>query len=158
VTATAHIASDKVIADKHLDSVALGEIVRRTAVSATRQRPVRKYRGDFADDEDFYHILLLAWETMAPLLTADHEMIDKALRFPKQYPKEECCLRGVLILPHFKQDQVAVLSRFMAGAIPIIASRKGGIIPATLDEIALYNLGLDLRKEHPRVVDLCSCE
>jgi hypothetical protein len=155
----AHSRSSKVVLDKHLDSAALGEVVGRNALSATNHRPQRKYRGDGADaaDEDFYHILLLAWEEMAPLLTSDREMIEKAKRFPKQYPREESCLRGVILLPPFRQEQLAILRRFVAGEVPIIASRKGGIVPKSLNEIELFNLGLDLCKDHPRVVELCGC-
>lgn len=149
---------DKIVADKHIDGERLGRLLERFPIFAQTQKPSRTYRGHSAHDEDFAHVLMLSWEHMCPLLTCDGEMLSKALRFPRQYPNEESCLRGVLVLPRDKDEQVRILQRFVAGDIPVIASRKGGIVPTTMDHIETYNIGLDLRQDNPRVVELCDCE
>jgi hypothetical protein len=148
----------KIVVDKHIDGDALGALIGRKPINAAMTRPTRQYRGDFADDEDFSQVLMLAWQNEAVLLSADGEMIKKALKFSRQYPKNESCLRGVVIIPPSKKDQIAVLRAFISGNTQVIANAKGGFVPKSFDEIEDYNFGLDLRKTAVRVVNLCDCE
>lgn len=147
-----------VVVDKHLDGDALASVLGRRSISAATAKPSRKYRGEHADDEDFSDVLQLAWENEAALLSADGEMIEKALRFEKQLPKAESCLRGVIILPRDKDEQVKALRRFVEGETVPIATRKGDALPRSLFDIEDFNVGIDLRKDTPRVVHLCDCE
>lgn len=148
----------KIVVDKHIDGTALGNLIGRTLINAATETPTRKYRGHFNEDEDFSHVLMLAWQNEAPLLTADRAMIEKAMKFPRQFPKEESCLRGVVVIPPSKEEQVAVIRAFLSGEKPVIANRKGGIVPKNFDDIENYNFGLDLCQIAPRVVDICACE
>lgn len=85
-------------------------------------------------------------------------MMEKALRFERQLPKAEACLRGLVILPPGKDEQVKALRRFVSAEIVPIASRKGDAVPRSLDELEDYNMCIDLRTDAPRVVRLCDCE
>lgn len=153
-----HPRQEPVVVDKHLDAEALGSAVGRRGRSAAQHKPTRPYRGQYANDEDFAEVLQLAWEEETALLTADAEMIDKALRFERQLPKAEACLRGLIILPPGKDEQVKALRRFVAGEITPIASRKGDAVPRSLFEVEDFNVAIDLRSDTPQVVHLCDCD
>jgi hypothetical protein len=150
----------KVVIDKHLDPEAIGEALGLFAMSAATHEPTSKYRGNHPDDEDFYSVLQLGWEHEVAVLSRDGAMIDKAIAFRQDLPiiGRETCLRGVIILPLLKEDQVTVLRRFIAGEIEIIPSRSGGPVPASIHDLENYNLGLDLRKSRPKLIELCECE
>ena len=126
-------------------------------MNAAEHRPVNPYVGQYADDEDFAHVLQLGWDNFVAVLTADAEMIKKALKFERQVPKEESCLRGVIILPPGKEEQVRVLRAFEAGDICAIRTRKGDALPENIAQVEQYNIGLDLRQARPRVIHLCGC-
>lgn len=158
VASKKHHRREPIVVDKHLDGDLLASIVGRRPISATTIRPTRAYKGEHADDEDYAHVLQLAWENEAALLSADGEMIAKALAFEKQYRKAEDCLRGVIVLGARQDEQVDALRRFVQGETVPIATRKGDVIPRSLDELEDYNIGLDLRQDPPRVVHLCTCK
>jgi hypothetical protein len=151
----------KVVTDKHLDGAAIGRVLGRFVMSAASHKPTNKhpYRGKHQDDEDYTEVLQLAWENECPLLTGDAAMIEKAREFRLQFPKvgEERCLRGVIILPTPKGDQLRVLERFQAGKIELIRSGSGHAIPQGIDDVETFNVGIDLRKNRPKVVWLCDC-
>jgi hypothetical protein len=86
-------------------------------------------------------------------------MIEKALTFREQFPKigTERCLRGLLILPLPKDEQITSLRQFVAGKVEIMRSRSGAPIPASIADIEDNNLALDLRKSRPQMVELCDC-
>jgi hypothetical protein len=153
-----HLRQEPVVVDKHLDADALGSALGRRGRSAAQYKPTRPYRGQYAKDEDFADVLQLAWEEETALLTADAKMIDKALRFERQLPKAEACLRGLIILPPGKDEQISALRRFVAGEIVAMASQKGDAVPKSLDEIEDFNVAIDLRTDTPRVVHLCDCD
>jgi len=147
----------KIVVDKHLDGRALGEVLGRFPMSAATQKPTTKYRGTHIEDEDYTHILQLAWENECPLLTRDGAMIEKAREFRLQFPKigEERCLRGVVILPLLKDDQVAVLRQLSAGDIEFIHNTSD---VKSIDDVEDYNVGVDLRRARAPVTRLCDCE
>jgi hypothetical protein len=150
----------KVIIDKHLDPEAMGKAVGRFAMSAATHAPQSKYRGSHPTDEDYDHVLQLAWENQALLLSRDGAMIKKAIQFRRDLPRigEERCLRGVLVLPLHKADQVAALRDFLAGKLEIVRSRAGIPIPESLDDVEDGNFGIDLRQARPKAIELCDCE
>ncbi len=150
----------KVVTDKHIDGAAVGRALGRSFMSATTCKPQTEYNGEHQDDEDFTDVLQLAWENECPLLTCDGAMIEKAREFRLQFPKigEERCLRGVLVLPVGKNEQIRVLTQFQAGRIDLIRCGKGHPIPSSIDDVESYNVGIDLRKPRPQVMWLCDCE
>jgi hypothetical protein len=160
VVSKKHPRVEPVVVDKHIAADMVAPLLTRRPINATTARPTRPYRGEYAGDEDFSHVLQLGWENEAVVLTADGEMIEKALRFEKQFPKAESCLRGVIVLPPGKQAQLAALRRFIVdGAdMPIPKPNDGTAPPNVLDVIEDYNLGVDLRKTVPRIIYLCDCQ
>jgi hypothetical protein len=150
----------KVVTDKHVDADAMGTLLGRFAMSAASHEPQSKYTGRHMDDEDFAWVLQLAWENWAPLLTRDGDMIEKAIQFRRELPVigSDRCLRGVVVLPLTKAQQIAILKRFMAGDIDIIPSRSGVRVPKSIADIEEGNFGLDLRKARPKVIELCDCD
>ena len=153
-----HARRERVVCDKHLDAEAIGGVLGRIGRSAQDFKPSRPYRGEFSHDEDFSDVLQLAWEYEVVLVTADSKMIEKALRFEKQMPRAESCLRGVLVVPRDKSEQLKSLHRFASGEIVAVASRKGDAVPKSLYDVEDYNVALDLRRESPLVVHLCECD
>lgn len=149
---------EPVVVDKQLDADALAAALNRSGRSANRYKPSRPYRGQFADDEDFSDVLQLGWEYRVAVLSADNKMLQKALQFERQFPNEESCLRGLILLPPGKQQQIFALTRFVRGKIELIASHKGGVVPKSLHDLEIFNLAIDLRDERPRVRRLCDCE
>jgi hypothetical protein len=146
-----------IVVDKHLDHAALSAILGRRGVSAALIRPTLAYRGQYAKDEDFAEVLQLGFEYRAAVLSADNDMLRKALQFEKQLPKEESCLRGLILLPHVKELQMSSLEKFVRGHTVITATRKGDFVPTDIDGLEDYNIAIDLREKNPRAIHLCKC-
>jgi hypothetical protein len=152
-----HVRLGPIVVDKNIAGDVLGPMLGRRPVNATTTRPTRAYRGKHADDEDFAHVLQLGWENEVAVLSADGKMIEKALKFEKQFPKEESCLRGVVVLPPGNDAQIRALQRLLDGSswtVPTDMDPKR----EPLDLIEDFNLGVDLRKDVAKVVYLCDCE
>lgn len=153
-----HSRLEPIVVDKQLDAEALAVVLNRSGRSANKHKPSRPYRGKYAADEDFSDVLQLGWEYEVAVLSADSKMLEKALRFERQFPNEESCLRGLILLPLGKKQQIDVLTRFVGGEIAITASQKGGVVPKTVDDLEVFNLAIDLRDHNPRVRRLCDCD
>lgn len=132
-------------------------------VSASTIRPQRGYRGSHSDDEDFAHVLQLGAERAVPVLTNDGDLINKARVFSDEQSKtrrgaEEWCTRGVVVLPKGKAEQISTLQRFEGGEIDVIPAASGVPAPRNLEDVREQNVGVDLRADHPRAIDLCHHE
>lgn len=153
-----------VIIDKNMDGDHVEIVLGQRTMSAQKHRPktgpgFHHYAGSHADDEDYAHVLHLASQNEGLVLTEDGEMIEKAVEFHKELPKvgPPRCLRGVIVLPKGRERQQAVLRRLQAGEITIIASQSGVDAPRSIADVIDGNLGVDLRVENPRAIELCDC-
>ena len=153
------LAHPPVILDKHLDEKVLATLFSSAVRTAKKAAPRSPYEGLQADDEDFFHVLQLAWEDYALIVTADGAFFEKAKQFQDELPKrkKDRCLRGVIIVPKVRDEQVRLLSALIGGAMQVrLKGRPGGELIA-LTEIAEENLGLDLRDKAPYAIELCRC-
>lgn len=148
-----------VILDKHLDEKALATLFRSAVRTAKKASPRSPYEGLQADDEDFFHVLQLAWEDYALVITGDGAFFGKAKQFQDELPKrkKDRCLCGVIIVPKVRDEQVRLLSALIGGDMQVrLRGRPGGELVA-LTEIAEENLGVDLRDKVPYAIELCRC-
>ena len=148
-----------VILDKHLDEKALATLFRSAVRTAKKASPRSPYEGLQEDDEDFFHVLQLAWEDYALVITGDGAFFGKAKQFQDELPKrkKDRCLCGVIIVPKVRDEQVRLLSALIGGDMQVrLRGRPGGELVA-LTEIAEENLGVDLRDKVPYAIELCRC-
>jgi hypothetical protein len=153
------VAHPPVILDKHLDEKALALLFSSAVRTAKKASPRSPYEGLQANDEDFFHVLQLAWEEYALIVTGDRAFLAKAQQFQDELPKrkKDRCLRGVIIVPKVRDEQVRLLRALIGGDIQVrLRGRPGGEL-VTLTEIADENLGVDLRGKAPYAIELCRC-
>ena len=150
----------RIVLDKHLDAVTLAPLFSSVVRSANNVRPRWKYEGTHTGDEDFYHILQLAWEDYATILTADGEFFNKVRTFQADLArrKKDRCFNGVLIVSHIREEQVRALKGLLDGATLVrCKGRPGGEI-INIEDVSSQNLGVDFRDKVPRAVELCACK
>jgi hypothetical protein len=149
-----------VVLDKHLDEKSLSILFASAVRTAKTARPQSAYEGDHPDDEDFTHVLQLAWEDYALVITADGAFFEKAQHFQDELRKrkKDRCLRGVLIVPKQRDEQVRLLRAFIDGTLEVRCKGRPGGEVVTLSEVSTLDLGVDFREKVPRAVELCKCE
>ncbi len=149
------MARDAVVFDKHLSGKLFRDLLNGwTLLDAALRKPQIRYRGPFADDEDYYDVLQLAWENDALLVTCDQELIEKARRFGGCGSYDHR-LHGVIVLPKEARRQASLLEDLLKERPSIVN------IPAdesAIDLILTNNLGVDLNARQPRAVELCDCK
>ena len=151
------------VADKHVGVDRLVPILPvRRITSAQLSKPDILYSGTHKNDEDYYHVLQLAFENYATLLTSDGGMPSKARAFQDEQPKRERdrCFRGIIILPRDADAQVQALEVVAKGNCH--PSKPGGLPdgPVLLHQVDDFNLTLDLRggAGNAKLSHLCDCK
>ena len=142
------------VLDVHLDPKAISEELPVAPITqAARHLPRIAYTGEQRNDEDRNHILQLAFERNATLLSTDIEgMLDKAYGFGPCHSKKHR-LGGVIILPpRRKEKQIAALRSFKDGSLHVL-----DLDPGDFETIWRDNVGIDLTKKAPKAVELCDC-
>lgn len=124
---------------------------------AKTARPQSAYEGDHPDDEDFTHVLQLAWEDYAIVITADGAFFEKAKQFQDELKKrkKDRCFRGILLLPKQRDEQVRLLTAFLDGGLTVRLQGSSEVV--TLNDVYENNLGVDLRDRVPVAIELCRC-
>lgn len=138
--------------DKHLDQGALAaELAPAPVMSPVNRVPRIEHVGPERLDEDRYHVLQLAFERDATLLTADAGILKKARNFGPWWSNGHV-FGGVIVLPLGKQSQIVAVRSFKDGSLTV-----RGVEPGDFEYIWHQNLGVDLRHKPPVGVELCDC-
>lgn len=134
------------VCDKHVSAPFLAPILTPATVTPAAERQTRyAYVGADQHDEDRAHVLQLAFERDATLLTADDAMLEKAYNFGPCGSRNHR-LGGVIVLPPGKDQQIR---SFADGTL-----RIPGVDAGDFAFIWRENLGIDLRSPHPSAVDM----
>ncbi len=140
--------------DKHTDPSAFADLLPGwTLLSAARSKPKLRYSGVFSDDEDYSHVLQLAWENDATLITCDGSMIEKATDF-NHCGSRGHYLSGVVVLPPGRDRQRKTFAAFLDRKIQIANLERG---EDPLEALRQGNFGVDLRAKQPEGLELCNC-
>jgi hypothetical protein len=145
-----------IVLDKSLDEATLKPLFAASVRTAKIARPSTPYEGEHPNDEDFTHVLMVSWEDYALTITSDGAFFEKARQFQDGLArrKRDRCMRGVIIVPKWRDEQVRLLRAFIDGSLTV--RYKGR--PVTLEDVAAWNLGVDLRTKVPVAIELCDCE
>jgi hypothetical protein len=141
------------VCDKHIDLESLLDALPSgtPVIDSSTTRPKLKYCGIDPADEDRNHVLQLAFERDATLITSDRRMIEKSLNFGP-CGSHGHRLGGVIVLPVGKTRRFTALVKLWDGAIPAL-----GVGRPAFQRIWEDDLGVDLTLKLPTAVELCDC-
>jgi hypothetical protein len=148
------------VLDKGFDRDGLGSLLPGYCIEARTTFPTATYKGSHSEDEDFSHILQLAFERHACVISSDYAMIEKARRFHSLVVghRGDRCMDGVIVLPAQLLSAQRALRDFRNGKPRVeIPGFEGEPFTVALSDVADSNLGLNLRAPNPTVGELCSC-
>jgi hypothetical protein len=148
------------VIDKNLKAASFEGLVPGTILDAKTIFPQTTYKGPQRDDEDYSHVLQLAFEEHACVITSDYAMIGKAERFHSYVVghRGDRCMNGVIVLQGSLADALASVKRFRSGTTRVRMPGAGGVpFRVDLGEVYWTNLGLNLRASPPTVCELCKC-
>ncbi len=122
--------------------------------------PKATYKGSHSEDEDFAHILQLAFERQACIVTSDYAMIGKANAFHALVMgfSGNRCMNGVIVLPNNERAAVGAIKKLRSGKTRIeVIGFKDKPFLVDFERVDEANLGVNLRAETPTAIELCSC-
>lgn len=148
------------VIDKNLNAEALARVLPGSVIDSKTTKPRATYKGSHRDDEDYAHILQLAFEREACVVTSDYAMIGKAHRFHRFVTGHSGmrCMNGVIIVPDGLTAAIKTLEELRNGKKRIrVIGFQGRPFFADLFEVDASNLGVNLRATSPTVIELCDC-
>lgn len=143
-----------IVLDKHFGLSLFDAVIHDASfISAALVSPRLKYIGEHSGDEDYYHVLQLAWENDALLITGDAKMLQKARIFGRCRSHNHY-RSGVIVLPPGNDRRVELLRSLVDGRLPVL---NVDTADDPLEVICDANLGVDLMVKQPVAIELCEC-
>jgi hypothetical protein len=146
--------------DKNLSAEELTKVLPGKVIDAKTTTPKATYKGSNREDEDYYHILQLAFEREACVVTSDYAMIGKARTFHGLVMGHSGgrCMNGVIVVPDSTSSAARALESFRAGKTRVkVIGYKSKPFFADFFQVDASNLGVNLRATPTTVVELCDC-
>jgi hypothetical protein len=148
------------VIDKNFNAQAFMSVLPGNVIDSKTTMPKATYKGSHSEDEDFAHILQLAFERQACVITSDYAMIGKANMFHSLVMgfSGNRCMNGVIVLPNNETAAIRAIRNLRSGTTRIEAiGFKSKPFLVDFERVDGANLGINLRADAPTAIELCSC-